>query len=710
MRLTALVLVLLAAGPAGSGAQAPRFPSEASRVTVDVVVTDDEGRPVAGLTREDFVVKENGAVQSILDFEAVDIAAAGALDDQSPTRPLGVATNDTAESPGRAFLIVLDDLNLTPASADGVKSALAKFLQSHVREGDAVTLAPTAGGAWWTGRMAGDREDLLAALRAVRGRRTPDMRPERLNDHEAMLIEVKRDREAITHVTQRLGLYGIDAPEAAFTEEVGVEANPIPDDRTNSLFDVGQGHAAILAAAGETYARAKERTRRSLRSLERAMTALGPGRGRRSVILASDGFIEDDTLREFQGVREAARRSNAALYFVDARGLVGRDYGGGEVHQAPDPLAMPNFTALQLEYEAMTTAGAEALAADTGGFSIRDTNALAGALGRISGESRTFYLLGYEPVDKRSDGRFRRIEVEVRRRGVKVRARKGYYAEGGKRDASGKSARPSPGEPPAAARRALDAPTPSREIPMRLIAYVLGDASAGRATVVLTAEADPAALDLERGGNGLRGALETFSSIGARDTGEVVSRERRVSLDLRPEAHARMARTWIPVSHAYELPPGRYQASLAVRDTRSGRVGSVRQDFEVPPLPGLRVTTPILTDALQRGAEGAPIPLPIARRTFAPGTRLVCTFAVEGARQDGGRPRVAITYEVRRSAGDVVTTAAPASLPLDAHGALSGRFTLTLNRPGGYEMHIRARDEVSGEQATAVQAFAVEES
>jgi hypothetical protein len=57
-----------------------------------------------------------------------------------------------------------------------------------------------------------------------------------------------------------------------------------------------------------------------------------------------------------------------------------------------------------------------------------------------------------------------------------------------------------------------------------------------------------------------------------------------------------------------------------------------------------------------------------------------------------------------------VTAAAPASLPLDARGALSGKFTLTLHRPGGYEMHIRARDEVSGEQATAVQAFAVEES
>jgi hypothetical protein len=167
------------------------------------------------------------------------------------------------------------------------------------------------------------------------------------------------------------------------------------------------------------------------------------------------------------------------------------------------------------------------------------------------------------------------------------------------------------------------------------------------------------------------------------------------------------------VSHSYDLPPGRYQSTLAVRDRRSGRVGSVRHDFEVPRVPGLRVTTPILTDAFQRSAESAaPVPVPIARRTFAPGTRLVCAFAVEGARREGeaGEPRVTITYEVRRRDGTVVTRAWPTPLPLDSQGALSGSFSLTLNRPGGYEMHIRARDEVSGEQASAVQAFVVEPS
>src|SRR5688572_21634422 len=57
---------------AGSGAQTPVFPAGAERVIVDVVVTDENGKPVAGLQREDFVVEDEGTPQAIIEFEAVD--------------------------------------------------------------------------------------------------------------------------------------------------------------------------------------------------------------------------------------------------------------------------------------------------------------------------------------------------------------------------------------------------------------------------------------------------------------------------------------------------------------------------------------------------------------------------------------------------------------------------------------------------------------
>jgi hypothetical protein len=68
------------------------------------------------------------------------------------------------------------------------------------------------------------------------------------------------------------------------------------------------------------------------------------------------------------------------------------------------------------------------LAGATGGFFVRDTNDIGGALRRIDSDLRTYYLLGYTPTNEVFDGRFRRIEVKVKRRGVSVRARGGYFA------------------------------------------------------------------------------------------------------------------------------------------------------------------------------------------------------------------------------------------------------------------------------------------
>ena len=75
--------------------------------------------------------------------------------------------------------------------------------------------------------------------------------------------------------------------------------------------------------------------------------------------------------------------------------------------------------------------GTEALALDTGGFVVKNSNDLSGGISRVSNESRAYYLLGYNPTDLRRDGKFRKIEVKVRppkSKDLNVRARRGYYA------------------------------------------------------------------------------------------------------------------------------------------------------------------------------------------------------------------------------------------------------------------------------------------
>src|SRR5687768_9119988 len=73
---SALVVLALLLRAAASGAQTPVFPVGTELVVVDVIVTDADGSPVTGLTRDDFVVEDEGVRQEIVEFEGIDASRA----------------------------------------------------------------------------------------------------------------------------------------------------------------------------------------------------------------------------------------------------------------------------------------------------------------------------------------------------------------------------------------------------------------------------------------------------------------------------------------------------------------------------------------------------------------------------------------------------------------------------------------------------------
>src|SRR6185436_19681646 len=127
-----------AAAP-GAGAapdtQSPSFPSQIEQVTVDVVVTDKKGAPITGLGREDFALSEDGDPQNIATFEAVQLPPA--TPSTAPVERPRVSTNTAAEiHSGRTFVVLFDDIHLTPFQSRRAKGAVQEFLTSGVREGD----------------------------------------------------------------------------------------------------------------------------------------------------------------------------------------------------------------------------------------------------------------------------------------------------------------------------------------------------------------------------------------------------------------------------------------------------------------------------------------------------------------------------------------------------------------------------------------------
>ncbi len=637
LALTLLAVLSAEAQQPPAEGPASTFPSAVELVRVDLVVTDKDGRPVPGLTQADFALSENGAPQTIASFESV--AVADAPESEAAAQPSFASTNVGPEPRrARTFVVVFDDIHLSFAQAYRAKGAVTEFLRKATAAGDRVTLIATGGGAWWNARMPEGRDQLMAVLKRLDGRYIPDSSPDRMTDFEAMRIEVYQDQDVALKVARRFDSYGTKGRERP--------NQPLAREDVGRSSATGIIDMDVRSRAAEVYRLATSRNKITLDVMARALTALTGTPGRKSMILVSQGFVYDLELREMKRVVEASLRSNTPVYFIDSRGLVGLP---DSFTAAFGPPIDVQDTVAVLADVTRDAEGTESLALDTGGFVVKNSNDLAGGIARVSSESRIYYLLGYNPTDLRRDGRFRKIEVKVlakRPGGLRVRARRGYYApqEGGPQV-------PVPRTDPLIA-RALDSPFEAKDLPLRVAAYSFDEALKDHINVVIAAEIDTRALRFKEEDGRAKDQVAFLVEAQHRESGEYYRIDEKIEMSLLPETRQKLEANWYPVVRDLSLPPGGYQMKVVVQDLAGGRIGSVIHEFEVPAPTGFRVSTPILTDTVESPTgAGAPKPVILVRRSFAPQSVLYCQFAVYGATSDPAtqKPRVSSAYEIRRA-------------------------------------------------------------
>ncbi len=341
---------------------------------------------------------------------------------------------------------------------------------------------------------------------------------------------------------------------------------------------------------------------------------------------------------------------------------------------------------------------------------MRNQNDLGRGLQRIGAESRVYYLLGFQPDRNAKPGAFRRLEVKVTRPDLTVRARRGYYAggiaPGDVAERTGREqARRRRGSPTASTRsiaprsRRTSSPRSRCASPTSTFA----DASTDTAAVMLVVEADLRAFEFARAGGKLSDVLDLRMLTTELGTNATERYERKVEMSF-PETTRFGPDSWHPLSQEFHLKPGRYQARVAVRDAKSGRIGSVTHDFVVPPLTGLRLTSPILTDAIEApsfGSQTPPKPILIARRAFPAGSTLYYQYSVLGAGKDAsGATKVVGSHQLIGPGGAVVKRLDPRPVAGGAGGGAPSRFAglgLAGLPPGDYELVLKVTDEVAGQ-------------
>ena len=692
-----LLVVPLPRAIAGSPAEQdpPTFPAAVDLVTVDAVVLDAKGEPVVDLPAEDFTVREDGVPQRISSFEAVLVPETAARGQAA--RRLRASTNELSGDVARRFVVVFDEVHMSPLQAERAKDTLASFLRQGLREGDQVTIVPTGGGGWWNGRMNADGRDLAAFVRHLKGLRPAETSTCAIGEYDAALFYRLRDPGAESRLLRWLNECNptLDPPVAqSDTRAVTVDGRTRT--RTETLrearqrrtqLDIAPGRGQLSAAAASVYERANVRRRRTLESLTRVLEGLAPLRGRKVVLLVSEGFIDEAGLPELRGVAQASLRASAAVFFLDARGNTLPVAHSGDAARLLEGRDATGF----FDEQGHLDDGAEAVAAQTGGATLRGD--LAQSWQRVAEESRAYYLLGYHPTNASRDGQLRKIEIDVARPGLRVRARPGYYAPS-ESDA---------GPTDQGLRGAIDLAVSGGSLSLRLAAFVLGPAEQARSRTLVVAEAETRGLGLRESGGRLVGQLDALALVVSRDTGAVSPLSQRIDISL--PAVGPVA-GWLGIPREFDLQPGTYQARVVVRGP-DGRVGAVEHEFAVPPS-GLRISTPVLTDVLDRNGR----PIPTARTRFAANGQLYCQFEVHGATRDpqSGAPRVSARHTVRRSDGSVVSESAFTPLPAEAGGAPARMLAISLEggAPGRYDLTLVARDELSGETREVQEPYVIE--
>ena len=433
----AAATTLVAQNPA-SQKDLPTFRGGVQLIDVDVVVTGKDGKPVRGLTQEDFEIIEDNRPQQIRTFSIVDLPfdppTVLAERRARATEP-DVVTNTAPE--GRTYVLLIDK---HPAEGDQfqggplrARHVLERWLDEVVQPNDRVAIVHTDGSFTHAQGLTNNRRLILDSIN-----RTLQVESAATSGAPEAAVQAQLDKwRAIKDISERLGT--------------------IP----------GRRKAIVWFAFNVDLHPTARLLPRSLGGSEQPTTA-----NLNDPVAAASSHI----LAAWREAAQAAVNNNVAIYPVDSEGLT---------------------TRLGLDV-VVAQASLREVAAETGGIPIVNTSNFSDMFAKIVQDASSYYLLGYSPEPRHNDGDFHPITVRVRRPDVTVRARRGYYAPG----ADAKPPKPLPVPPKGvsiAARDALHKPVAVPGLGIDVSTVAFKGPRRDRSSVVITAHVRGQTLDFAAG-------------------------------------------------------------------------------------------------------------------------------------------------------------------------------------------------------------------
>jgi VWFA-related protein len=382
--------------------------STVNAVLVPVLARDSHGHAVGNLKKEDFQIFDRGKPQTISGFTIQQ--RAGVTSDASSvasatTSPSSDHAAGIAASPQRFIIYFFDDMHLSAGDLIQAQHAATKMLEDSLTATDMAAVVSVSGNSTILTRDHAVLRDSIMKLRMQTlyhhvAHDCPDV-----DYYHGDLIENKHDSMAF---------------EAAVQDAISC-AHLLPGQRSTAE-RMAQAAAQMAVSLGDQDVRV---TLGFLGEIIRKMASLP---GQRTLILVSPGFFattpEGMTLKS--QIIDLAAQSNVTISAMDARGLY--TLGPDASERASSPFVDRVKTQIRQDSMSANEDVLAELADGTGGTYIHNTNDILGGLKQLTTAPEYLYLLEFSIDGVKPDGSYHSLKVKVGQPGLKLQARRGYFA------------------------------------------------------------------------------------------------------------------------------------------------------------------------------------------------------------------------------------------------------------------------------------------
>jgi VWFA-related protein len=702
-RLLTLVLLSVLAPAIVHAQQIPKpTPDDVVRVNTELVQTaitvlDKDGHFVDGLNRDQFQLLVDGQPRAISLFDRV--TAPGAYEERlksgADASPARKSTLPTVR--GRTVVFFVDDVHMSPDSMKRTRDMLRRFLTTEMSTADSVAIATASGQVGFLEQFTNNTQVLSAAIERLAPRQTEVQSfgtgNTQMREYDALIIDSTDSKKANSDVLNY------------YIRECVVQSNPPKQ--------VPMARAAIAAAcerevrnsARVVLVQAGQITQNMYATLESLMRSAARSPGRKLAFFISDGFLLDggphapDLRGKLDNIIDDAQRAGVVVYSIDSSGLTNE---GVDVRQGNARL---DVGAPLGEKESRQDA-MNALARDTGGLALRNTNFFDRWVGKILDETSNYYLLAWRPeqeTERTPKSRHVQISI-VNRPDLIVRAPRGYLASPNSAQIDKLPANQVTRTPEEELRAALTDSHPTSGLPTVLsLAYL----NTPKNEMLLTSSVQVGTNALDYGNEGKLPATVRIAGVILNDKGKIAG-SFKTQLRLNPQGLG-SDNDGVIYNDRTALAPGIYQVRAAATDERSRRVGSAMQWIVIPDLtPHRLMTSSILLGAQvieNKSAkdETAQVQFSVDHR-FLRTSHLGYWLFIYNAKHDGkATPNLSIQSDILRDGRAVLT--APTRKIVNAGDdperiAFAEELALSSLTPGRYDLLVTVKDESNGATTT----------